>query len=375
MSNKDLKYKNKYLKYKNKYLDLQSQIGGSPPSPSPLSLQEVPVMNSTNYMNLPEEIQRLLILYQDKESLKDVDKASTAIVNKDILESLKKKLKLNKSYAEQYMFILDPIYVYHPEYLSNEEILKLVKIFINNIRRITEPHIQYNVTPNSFNLQNLKEFILDPGSLQEFVFDNNYYVSDNQLHFELLFIFYCILFKQINFPPQLEIKFIRINFVSFTRSFWSIIFGLYRNIIKMLTFFDITNTEITDNEVILLTNALAVNTTLLTLEFRSVGFTDAGFQALVNALLVNTTLTTLVLSFNQIGDDVANVLANALKENTTLTTLKLSGNNIGDEGGKALLAALETNTTLRTLELDNNDCSDEIKIDIKNKLAINAKIP
>jgi hypothetical protein len=393
MSNKDLKYKNKYLKYKNKYLDLQSQIGGTPPIynlPSPVQLPfqtQDPVMN---YTDLPDEIQRFLINLNNR-SLKNVNKASIRIVNTDILESLKKKLRLNKSVTEEEMFISVPIHVYHPEYLSNEETLTLVKIFIKNIKLIKTPIIEYMqiqsvseqpgmpviplryfYTPLVFNLETLQTFILDQDSFLRFEFDINHHTSDNQLHFELLFIFYYILFKQINFP-QLVIELFGINFVSFTRSFLRIIFGLNINIIKILTLINLMDTYITDNEVILLANALKQNTTLSTLKFRYVYFTDEGFQALVNALEVNTTLTILDLYNCIITNSRATVLANVLTTNTTLTTLDLGSNNIGDIGARALADALENNRTLTKCNLDGNTfISYEIKTIIQNKLAINA---
>lgn len=388
MSNKDLKYKNKYFKYKNKYLDLLSQIGGSPPSSSPLSLQEVPVMN---YMNLPEDMQRLLILYQDNGSLKDVNKASRNIVFSEKLESLKKKLRLKKSVTKQEMFISVPIHVYHPEYLSNEETLTLAKIFIENIERINEPRIQYmlslyipdvvplyNETPLVFNLQNLKEFIL--GSLEplRLRFDNTHHTFDNQLHFELLFIFLCILLRQIKFP-LLEIEFNGIQLQIFKRSFLKIIFGLNYNIIKKLIF---KYTNITDSEVVKLANALTTNTSLTTLNlsgdikdegalalanalienktlqtlhfyYRRTYPTDEGALALADALKQNTTLTTLDLQIAE-SNELAIPLADALKINETLTILYLKSNHISDKGTTALADALKTDTTLTTFDLTNN---------------------
>jgi hypothetical protein len=403
MSNKDLKYKNKYLKYKNKYLDLQSQIGGAPP-PIPISSLSPPPQTETqfmNYMVLPDEIQRLLINLNNG-SLKNVNKASIRIVNLDILESLKKKLRLNKSVKKEQMFISVPIHVYHPEYLSNEETLTLVKIFIKNIKLIIIPIIEYmqiqsvseqtgmpvviplryfntslyftlqNLdTPLVFNLKKLQKFILDQDSFLRFKFDINHHTSDNQLHFELLFIFYCILFKQINFP-QLVIELNGIKFVSFTRSFLRIIFGLNINIIKILTLINLMNTDITDNEVILLANALEKNTTLSTLEFRYVDFTDEGFQTLVNALEKNTTLTILVLYNCIITNSRGTVLANVLITNTTLRTLNLGSNHIGDIGANALADALNTNKTLTSLNLNGNPISETIITDINNKLKRNA---
>ena len=410
MSN--LKYKNKYLKYKNKYLDLKSQIGGSPPS----NTDNVPstTVEETKFLNLPEDLQKQILTQVGYVPI--FDKTIGSLIREQTLKSLKDKLRLNKSVTKQDMFISVHIHVYHPEYLSNEEILILAKIFIENIEHIMKPRIQYMLslyipefvalhhlhlnTPLVFNLENLKIFILGQGSLEplRLRFDNTHHTFDNQLHFELLFIFLCILLRQIKFP-LLEIEFNAIQLQIFKRSFLKIIFGLNNNIIKKLIF---KYGNITDSEVVELANALTTNTSLTTLNlsgdikdegakalanalienktlqtlhfyYRRTYPTDEGALALAAALKQNTTLTTLDLGYNSIGDEGAKALANALAKNETLTNINLRSNIISNIGANALADALKNNRTLTKLNIDSPSFIDaEIKTKIKNKLAINA---
>jgi Ran GTPase-activating protein (RanGAP) involved in mRNA processing and transport len=449
MSNKDLKYKNKYLKYKNKYLDLQSQIGGTPP---PVIEDDGGATSSV----VESDFMRIVELF--KKADQDVqDLLSDAIRNyspgyqhgnwqrwqdyrNEILISLKDKLRLNKSVTKQDMFISVPIHVYHPEYLSFEETLILAKIFINNIEYINIPLIQYMLTvyipefvalhhlntPLVFNLQNLKIFILAQGSLEplRLRFDDTHHTSDNQLQFELFFIFLCILLRQINFP-LVEIEFNNINLILFKHSFLRIIFGLNKNIIKKLIFKYsrikdsevvalanalTTNTSLTtlyldgdikdegaialanalkqnttleilhfyyrknnsvDEGAIALANALKNNTTLKTLDLSRISFNEKGFTALANALQ-NATLTILDLRSTFINDERVKALADALKKNNTLTTLYLMNNLISDIGATELADALDINTILTTLNLDGNEINIDIITLIETKLKRNA---
>ena len=363
MSNKDLKYKNKYFKYKNKYLDLKSQIGGSPQS----NIDDVPstTVDEPKFLDLTEDLQQqILTLVGDVPIF---NKTLSNFVREQTLKSVKRKLRLPESEKIENMFMSGPIKVYHPEYLSVAETFILAKMFMINIRN-ANPIIYYKkilpislenpgddlVSSDNIHLEfivvDLKIrfgiMVLEPESVLEIqrTFLNITHICDAQVNFELLFTFFCILYKKDKLTQlkiELRIIIIKINLSDFTLSFFRIIKGLKQNIISIL---DIYNSNISPDQV----------------------------KKLADALKTNKTLKSLYINDNKIGDEGAKAIALALENNKTLISLELIGNNIGDEGGKALLYALTTNTTLRSLELDNNDCSDEIKRDIKNKLAINA---
>ena len=67
---------------------------------------------------------------------------------------------------------------------------------------------------------------------------------------------------------------------------------------------------------------------------------------MAEALAINSTLTTLDLSGNEVWDEGAVRLAEALTTNSTLTTLNLIANKFGDEGAKRLAEALAINSSL-----------------------------
>ena len=69
-----------------------------------------------------------------------------------------------------------------------------------------------------------------------------------------------------------------------------------------------------------------------------------GVIVLAEALKVNTEVKELDLSGNGLCDNSVRVLAEALKVNMALTTLDLSSNSIGDDGAAAVAEALKVRT-------------------------------
>ena len=120
-----------------------------------------------------------------------------------------------------------------------------------------------------------------------------------------------------------------------------------------------------------LSRALAVNTSLTTLDLSRIFIGDEGATSLSQALAVNTSLTTLNLHYNSIGDTGATSLSQALAVNTFVTALDLSWNSIGDEGGTSLSQALAVNTSLTTLNLHYNSIGDAGAISFSQALAVN----
>jgi hypothetical protein len=381
---KDLYYQ-KYLKYKNKYLDLQSQMGGTEP---PLLIPPVPVplpLKTSKYVELSEDLQKLILENVDGK-LEMFNIASKEIMKTIIPISLKKKLKLDESIKRENMFILNPdVSVYHPVYLTNFEIFELAKIFVENIDRIKTPSIKYmqilpvttlakisdvnikplfndnDSKPLVFNLEKLKTCILFLHKVSTELllqFGITTHPNNDVIYFELLFVFFCILFKnkqlqQLQTPLEIFLSYIDI--VNNTNIFISIIFGLKMNIIKKISFYHIL---LDDSNVKILAAALQANTTLITFDFDSSAFSPIGVKALADALTNNkeTKITTLYLHYNSLKDDGVKALANALETNETITTLNLIGNEIGPEGVKALADALTKNkrTKIATLNLGYN---------------------
>jgi hypothetical protein len=97
-------------------------------------------------------------------------------------------------------------------------------------------------------------------------------------------------------------------------------------------------------------SVLERNTTLKTLNMCGSLVGDVGAHHLAAALEQNSTLKELVLRLNGIGYDGAERLAAALTRNVTLTVLNLEWNTFGEAGAAALRAALETNCTLDVLK-------------------------
>ncbi|XP_068753259.1 nucleotide-binding oligomerization domain-containing protein 2-like [Montipora capricornis] len=115
--------------------------------------------------------------------------------------------------------------------------------------------------------------------------------------------------------------------------------------------------------------AVAVNTSLTTLNLSENFFGAEAATSLSQALAVNTSLTTLDLSGNSIGDEGATSLSQALAVNTSLTTLRLPTSLIGAEGATSLSQALAVNTYVTTLDLSRNSIGDEGASSLSQTLA------
>ena len=348
-----------------------------------------------------------------------INKEMRQFKNEEITISLKKKL--GKTTLDT-LFITDDTKIYLSQYLDKKEIIMLAKIFVKNIKINTNPIITYMIVPDhvhpNFKLTNLKNSILDPSIELIVNYEENW---DEQLHFELFFIFICIQNIQLN----LNIK--KINFNRFKKSFNVILLGLKQNIIKTLNlerthvyFYEVEhiaaalkeNTTLTslsltsflscqhditiiakaligkitikylslnNNNIKLegtnaIVDALRENTTIIYLSLDDNQIDDQPATAIATLLRENTTIKTLSLTCNYIGDTGAIAIANALRENTTLTSLSLRYNKIGDVGGLAIAEALKINTTLRELFLFHNNFSDAGKIKIINALTENTTL-
>ena len=391
---KDLYYQ-KYLKYKNKYINLQSQMGGVDKYTGVDKIRPDLVARGSKaypfpdkqfaklFGNQSQDVQDLVIEKVDEIPISRVlSTVRRDSIDKKTFTSLKEKLRLDKSIEKEAMFILSPIIIYDHN-LDNKEILMLAKIFIENSDKpnmtplITyrtlspEPLVNAPNLPLNFDLTKLQSAILDTRVNQELKLDFsglNYLYQDNQLDFELFFIFICILItnKQIKIKLTLSL----INLHIYIKSFNTIIFGLKQNIIIELTTSDCPIIY----RVKELANALEKNTTLTKLNlYNTVNYLISYREAIIlaNALEKNTTLTRLDLGLNNIGDKGASAIASALKKNTTLALLFLSGNNIGDEGVKALATALEQNKTLEELYLEFNKIGNEGVEALANALKTN----
>jgi len=89
--------------------------------------------------------------------------------------------------------------------------------------------------------------------------------------------------------------------------------------------------QIGDDGAMDFSSALAVNTTLHTLDLGGMGISDEGVEALAHALVLNDSLTLLRLHRNKISDIGAVKLIAALRHNHSITALYLAMNSIRDD--------------------------------------------
>jgi Ran GTPase-activating protein (RanGAP) involved in mRNA processing and transport len=127
---------------------------------------------------------------------------------------------------------------------------------------------------------------------------------------------------------------------------------------KILQSLDLHYNQISDSGAKSLSDALKINRTLKTLDIGDNQITAAGAQYFSDALKANQTLQSLTLRTNSIGDAGARYLGEALKINQTLQILNVGDNQITATGAKYLSDALKANQTLQLLTLWTNPIGD-----------------
>ena len=289
---------------------------------------------------IPYELLSLIIGYSINNEMKQIE-------NEVITTSL--QTKLGKTTLDM-LFNTDEDIIINNK-LVNKEIYLLAKLFVMNIDNIKENNI-YDISKNIlFSLNFVKEALLNLtkklilGTDKEL--NQN---SDDNLDFQLNFIFICNEFIKINRDIYLVLY--RINFKIFVNSFNTIIHILKLNT-KLVSLYLSANNIGIDGTIEIAT-ALKTNTTLTTLILILNKIGDEGVKALAEALKTNRTLTTLDIYYNRIGNLGAYALALALKTNKTLTKLNLQHNRVGDLGAYVIAQALKENEILKTLNLQNN---------------------
>ena len=132
--------------------------------------------------------------------------------------------------------------------------------------------------------------------------------------------------------------------------------------------------EIGEDDVIFLSKALAVNSSLTNLDLRGNRIGSSGAASLSQALVVNSSLTNLDLSKNSFGNSGASSLAQALAVNSSLTNLDLSKTRFGNSGAACLAQALAVNSSLTKLDLSENRFGNSGAASLAQALAVNSSL-
>ena len=141
-----------------------------------------------------------------------------------------------------------------------------------------------------------------------------------------------------------------------------------------LTNLDLFEVKIGDSGAASLSQALGVNSSLTNLNLRGNSIGDSGAAFLSQALAVNSSLTTLDLRWNSVGAPGAESLSQALAVNSSLTTLDLRWNSVGAPGAESLSQALAVNSSLTTLDLCWSGIGDSGAASLSQALAVNSSL-
>ncbi|NXG67575.1 DRC5 protein, partial [Hemiprocne comata] len=140
-----------------------------------------------------------------------------------------------------------------------------------------------------------------------------------------------------------------------------------------LKVFKLTRSNVDDDKTRLLVRNLLDHPSLVELNLSHSLIRDEGAQA-IGKLINRSRLEILDLCNNQIGHLGAQALAQALAKNSTLISLNLRLNRVEDKGGEAIGHALLTNTTLKSIHLGSNNLSEQTAILFSQVLAQNATL-
>jgi len=110
-----------------------------------------------------------------------------------------------------------------------------------------------------------------------------------------------------------------------------------------------------------LTEALAINQSLISLDLESTALKVESMKAIGHALQINTTLTTLSVRGNKVCVEGAKGFSMALAVNRSLTTLNMRYCGLDDNAVTHLLEGLKSNPSLHTLDLRGNCFNDAAK--------------
>lgn len=143
---------------------------------------------------------------------------------------------------------------------------------------------------------------------------------------------------------------------------------------KALRILKLNHTDIAYTGISALADTLKNQNTLESLELgdnQDIG--SDGIAMLCDALAVNTSLSSLNLFATELTDNEAFMLGKIFHQNSALTSLNLSSNQISYNGTTALLEGLSNNRHLTTLTLTNNHLSKKspLFIEIDKMLTLN----
>ena len=137
---------------------------------------------------------------------------------------------------------------------------------------------------------------------------------------------------------------------------------------------DMSNNSISDHGAAAISDSLKINVSLQELDLAGNKITTEGAKKIVEAIQVTKILQKLNLCNNNISDDGAAAISDSLKINVSLQELNLAGNKITTEGAKKIAEAIQVTKTLQKLNLYNNTISDDGAAAISDCLKINVSL-
>jgi len=132
---------------------------------------------------------------------------------------------------------------------------------------------------------------------------------------------------------------------------------------------DLHYTWIGNKGIIILADALKVNSSITNINLSDTEMYHQGLLAIVDVLKIN--ITTINLSGNKISKKGAIILADALKVNSSIENINLANTGIYHEGLLAIIDVLRINTRITTIDFSRNRISEECAIELAEAFKVN----
>ena len=127
-------------------------------------------------------------------------------------------------------------------------------------------------------------------------------------------------------------------------------------------------------DVIMIVNAIRINTTLVKLDISCNGLSDEGATAISECLKVNNILKELNIPKNEITSEGAMTIAKALQLNTALVKLDISCNMLSDKGALSIIDYLKINYILQELNISQNGITSNAAMGISEAIQLNTTL-
>ena len=119
--------------------------------------------------------------------------------------------------------------------------------------------------------------------------------------------------------------------------------SLFAQVVQSQVVLDLNGDKINDEKMLVISEALKLNSSLITINLKNNKIGDEGVKYLSESLKINSSLKSVYLSNNKIGDEGVKYLCESLPYNNSITELNLFGNEMSETSYLKVFFVVEQN--------------------------------